>query len=177
MNDNILRLNRRSYAAWLGIALVICSQAVFANHHERKTIDVSDDVAAIEKLYADWRVAVEASDIPGYVASLHPDIHMFPPGAPRIVGANNYAKFLIPVFAVATYKIDVVQLPLVTVKGDIAVVEYHYTINLKRKDEGVGVSEQGAMTASSTTARYFDVLTKEHGKWQIWRHTWQTYEL
>lgn len=132
-----------------------------------------DDVGAIEALYAEWRAAVQSSDIAGYVANLDPEVRLLPPGAPAINGAANYGEFLKPVFATANYKIDVDRAPEVEVLGDVAVVEYEYTIHLQRIDPHVEVAE-GALTADSNSARYFDVLRKnKDGEWRVWRHSWQ----
>lgn len=135
------------------------------------------DEAEIDALYADYRVAVENADISAYVGALHPAVRLLPPGADAIVGANRYAGFLRPVFEAATYRIDVVTMPVIEVFGDVAVAEYEYVIHLDLKDPEVGVAEPGALTASRTRSRYFDVLRKrEDGKWGIWRHTWTTLE-
>ena len=131
--------------------------------------------AAIDKLYADYRVAVENSDIKGYVDALHPQVRLLPPGAGAIVGAENYAGFLEPVFATADYRIEVVSMPAIEVMGDVATAEYTYIIHLDLKNPDVGVTEPGALTASRTRSRYFDVLKKRSdGQWAIWRHTWST---
>jgi hypothetical protein len=62
----------------------------------------------------------------------------------------------------------------VEILDDIAVVEYEYVIHLELKNPAQGVTEAGALTASRTEARYFDVLRKnESGEFRIWRHTWQ----
>ena len=136
----------------------------------------AQDIKSIEKLYADWRVAVEQADIPAYVASLATDVRLLPPGAEPIIGSAGYGKFLEPVFASATYKIEVNQYPLIEVAGDFAVVEYIYTIHLSLKDPDSAINEPGALTASRTRARYFDVLRKQDdGQWRIWRHTWQQF--
>ena len=63
-------------------------------------------VSRINKLYDDWYVAVETSDIQGYVDSLDDNIVLIPPGGPVITGRENYRTFLGPVFDVATYEID-----------------------------------------------------------------------
>jgi ketosteroid isomerase-like protein len=132
------------------------------------------DVQKIEALYADYRKAVESSDIAGYRRVLHPEVRLLPPGAPAIDTAERYGQFLEPVFAAATYRIDVDRAPDVVVLGDVAVAEYDYTIHLSRKDPEVGVSEPGALTAAVTSSRYFDVLRKtDAGEWRIWRHSWQ----
>lgn len=151
---------------------VICSISAYAH----ATADTSAaDKAEIDTLYADYRVAVENADIAAYVNALHPEVRLLPPGADAIVGAANYAGFLTPVFATADYRIDVVKMPVIEVMGDVATAEYEYIIHLDLKNPDVGVSEPGALTASRTKSRYFDVLLKrEDGKWAIWRHTWST---
>jgi ketosteroid isomerase-like protein len=135
--------------------------------------DADDDVAQIEELYASWRDAVAAADIPSYLKGLHPDIRLMPPGAEVIAGADYYAQFLVPVFASADYRIEVISPPAVEVAGDFAVAEYTYVIHLNLKNPDQGVTEPGALTASQTSARYFDVLRKTDGGWRVWRHTWQ----
>ena len=131
-------------------------------------------VQEIEALYAKWRTAVESSDIAGYVGVLDPEVRLLPPGGPAIDGAANYGDFLKPVFAAATYDITVDVTPEILVWGDTAIVQYDYTIDLNRKDPDVGVDEPGALTASRTSARYFDVVRKRaDGTWRVWRHSWQ----
>lgn len=133
-----------------------------------------DAVGAIDGVYARWREAVEAADIPGYVSVLHPEVRMLPPGAPPVVGSGSYAAFLEPVFAAADYRIEVRQMPVVEVLGEWAVAEYEYVIHLALKDAQSGITEPGALTDSRTHARYFDVLRKtDAGTWGVWRHTWQ----
>lgn len=130
--------------------------------------------AEIQALYASWREAVAASDIPAYVAVLDPEVRLLPPGAAPIIGAARYAKFLEPVFAGANYRIEVTQPQQIQVLGDIAVAEYEYIVHLKLKDESAGIAEPGALTAERSKARYFDVLRKRaDGKWGVWRHLWQ----
>ncbi len=150
----------------LGLLLFFAGSAVADGHG-------NSDVKAIEQLYADWREAVETSDIPRYLEAIHPDVRLLPPGAPAIVGRDAYGEFLKPVFAMATYKIDVDAAPAVEVMGELAVAEYTYTIHLDRKDDSV-TADGGALTASRSTSRYFDVLRKDpDGKWHVWRHGWQ----
>jgi len=98
---------------------------------------------------------------------------MFLPGADIVAGSGSYAAFLEPVFAGATYKIDVLQMPQTTVLGDLAVTEYIYVVNLQLKNDQEGIAEPGALTANRSVVRYFDVLRRrEDGRWGIWRHTW-----
>ena len=134
-----------------------------------------DDEEAIAALYQSWRTAVQASDIQGYLDVLRSDVRLLPPGADAIDGRDNYGRFLVPVFDSATYRIEVHRYPVVEVQGNVAIAEYDYTIHLNLKDPDVGVDEPGALTASKTTARYFDVLVKESGQWLVWRHSWQEY--
>ncbi|MFK7912324.1 MAG: nuclear transport factor 2 family protein [Pseudomonadales bacterium] len=138
------------------------------------SVDTAAEVARIDDTYALWRTAVETADIPSYVSVLHPDVRMFPPGAPVVAGSGSYASFLGPVFATATYRIEVTKMPAIEVFGDLAMVEYEYIIHLTLKDAETGVSEPGALTANRTRSQYFDVLRKnDAGKWGVWRHTWR----
>lgn len=133
-----------------------------------------DDIAAINQVYADWRRAVLRADIPGYVAVLAEDVRLMPPDADAIVGKGRYAAFLEPVFAAASYRIEVVLSPQVEVVGDLAVAEYEYVIHLAMRD-GAEISEPGAITAARSHNRYFDVLRRNQtGDWLVWRHTWRT---
>ena len=138
-----------------------------------KSSGSTDDVKAIEALYAGWRHAVEHSNIDGYLAILHQDIRLLPPGAAAVQGRDNYGKFLAPVFDTASYDIEIERLQDIEVVGDTAIAEYDYTIHLNLKNPEVGVTEPGALTESSTSARYFDVLLRTDEGWKVWRHSWQ----
>jgi ketosteroid isomerase-like protein len=132
------------------------------------------DVAEIEALYVTWREAVSAGDIPKYISVVDPEVRMIPPGADVVEGAVKYEKFLQPVFQSATYKIQVDRYARIEVLGEYAVAEYDYTIYLTLKDPDQQVTEPGALTASVSSTRYFDVLRKNpEGLWKVWRHTWQ----
>lgn len=136
--------------------------------------DSDKDKDSIESLYADWRTAVETADIPGYVSVLASDVKLMPPDSEAILGKDGYGDFLVPVFAAATYKIDVIGDFEIEVLGDIAVAEYEYVIHLNMK-EGAELNEPGAITAARSHNRYFDVLRKDReGEWRIWRHLWRT---
>ena len=175
MRSHVLSLAPGNRAILI-LFLILLTPAVKANEQATALESVNAQATKdIEQLYANWRVAVESSDIPGYVASLHEHVRMLPPGAPPVQDASSYAAFLEPVFAAATYQIEVDAYPEITVVGDIAVAEYIYTIVLTLKDPGEGVTEPGAMTANRTTARYSDVLRKTEDGWRVWRHTWHNY--
>ena len=132
------------------------------------------DVAEIEALYATWRDAVRGSDINGYLGILHPEIRLLPPGAPAINGLGAYEAFLGPVFANATYEIEIERIQEIDVVGDMATAEYDYTIVLTLKNPDVGIDQPGALTNTRTSARYFDVLRRtDAGEWRVWRHSWQ----
>ncbi len=152
------------------VLLILLAAPVWADGHG----SAGKALADIEALYAKWRTAVESSDIAGYVGVLDPEVRLLPPGGPAIDGADRYGEFLKPVFATATYDITVDVAPEILVWGDTAIVQYDYTIDLNRKDPNVGVDEPGALTASRTSARYFDVVRKRpDGQWRVWRHSWQ----
>jgi len=137
---------------------------------------MANDEDAIRQLYADWRAAVEQADIPGYVSVLAQDVKLMPPDADAIVGKDGYGDFLVPVFAAATYRIEVIGDFDIEVMDDIAVAEYEYVIHLAMK-EGAEITEPGAITAARSQNRYFDVLRKDRsGEWCVWRHLWRTIE-
>lgn len=142
---------------------VLISNSVFAG-----------DEDAIRQLYADWRTAVEHADIPGYVSVLAQDVKLMPPDADAIVGKDGYGDFLVPVFSAATYRIEVIGDFDIEVMGDLAVAEYEYVIHLSMK-EGAEITEPGAITATRSQNRYFDVLKRDRaGEWRVWRHLWRT---
>lgn len=150
------------------LLLLVLGSPSFADSSENA------DVAAIEALYVTWREAVSTGDIPGYISVVDPEVRMIPPGADVLEGAGTYEKFLQPVFATATYKIQVDRYARIDVVGDYALAEYDYTIYLTLKDRDKQITEPGALTASVSATRYFDVLRKNpEGRWKVWRHTWQ----
>lgn len=161
----------------LPLMIVVCALGACASAgpNAAAPANTATDVQRIDAAYARWRRAVENGDIPGYVSVLHPEVRMYPPGAPVVSGAEHYAAFLGPVFESATYRIEVVHMPAIEVMGDLAMVEYEYIIHLSLKDPDTGVSEPGALTANRTRAQYFDVLRKTAaGDWGVWRHTWRS---
>ena len=157
----------------LGLLVIGLSSGAAAVEPGAEAAAHADEVARIEALFSSWRAAVEASDIPGYLAVLDPEVRMLPPGGPHVDGIDAYGTFLGPVFATARYEIRIDRPAEIHVSGDVAVAQYEYTIDLIRLDSGVEVAE-GALTAASTSARYFDVLRKNPaGEWRVWRHSWQ----
>ena len=134
----------------------------------------SEAESEILGVYEAWRTAVEAGNIEGYVAVLHPDIALRPPGVPGLNGRDNYAEFLGPVFATATYEITIDNPPAVAVLGDTAVVEYDYTILRHPTPGATDTLAPGALVAVKTSAHYIDVVAKDGaGKWKVRLHSWQ----
>ena len=78
------------------------------------------DTREIEALYAEWKIAVEESNIDAYLSNLHDEIRLRPPAGNPINGIENYRRFLGPVFASATYLIEVDRMPIINIFGDIA---------------------------------------------------------
>ena len=150
-------------------ALVLSSTTTRAHEHDGRH-------ASIEQLYASWRDAVETGSIENYVNVLHEDISLRPPGVAGIDGRSNYAKFLIPVFATATYEIQIDTPPKVSVLGKTAIVEYDYTITRTVTDESAGELAPGAIQAATTSAHYIDVVTQDSkGNWRVRLHSWSDY--
>ena len=73
---------------FLMLSIFIPSE-ILGMHHEREL-----DKMKINNLYDDWYIAVETSDIQGYVDSLDENIVLIPPGGPVITGKENYRTFL-----------------------------------------------------------------------------------
>jgi ketosteroid isomerase-like protein len=134
----------------------------------------SEAESEIRGVYEAWRTAVEAGSIAGYVAVLHPDIALRPPGVPGLNGRDNYAEFLGPVFATATYEITIDNPPAVVVLGDTAVVEYDYTILRHPTSGATDTLAPGALVAVKTSAHYIDIVAKDSaGEWKVRLHSWQ----
>jgi len=150
-------------------ALVLSSTTTRAHEHDGRH-------ASIEQLYASWRDAVETGSIENYVNVLHEDISLRPPGVAGIDGRSNYAAFLIPVFATASYEIQIDTPPKISVLGKTAIVEYDYTITRNVTDESAGELAPGAIQAATTSAHYIDVVTQDSkGNWRVRLHSWSDY--
>ena len=115
------------------IATLLLAFGTFAHADE-------SDEQAIGALYESWRAAVQGSSIAGYLDVLHEDVRLLPPGSDAVQGRAQYGEFLKPVFASATYKIEVHRYPQIEVRGDTAIAEYDYTIHLTLLDDAVGTA-------------------------------------
>ena len=132
------------------------------------------DTSEILGLYQGWRDAVENANIDGYVAVLHADISLRPPGAQGLDGRDNYSAFLVPVFDSASYKIQIDNAPSVTFLGDAAIVEYDYTIFRRADVESTADLPPGAIAIAKTSAHYMEVGTRDSsGAWKVRLHSWQ----
>jgi ketosteroid isomerase-like protein len=88
-------------------ALLSLSGAMAASQNKTNTTEILG-------LYQSWRDAVESANIDGYIAVLHADISLRPPGAQGLDGRDNYSAFLDPVFDSASYEIQIDNAPSVT---------------------------------------------------------------
>ena len=132
------------------------------------------DTSEILGLYQGWRDAVENANIDGYVAVLHADISLRPPGAQGLDGRDNYSAFLVPVFDSASYKIQIDSAQSVTFLGDAAIVEYDYTIYRRAHVDSTVDLPPGAIAIAKTSAHYIDVVARDSsGKWKVRLHSWQ----
>tara|TARA_B100000214_G_scaffold360076_1_gene322139 strand:+ start:975 stop:1484 length:510 start_codon:yes stop_codon:yes gene_type:complete len=153
---------------FLMLSIFIPSE-ILGMHHEREL-----DKMKINNLYDDWYIAVETSDIQGYVDSLDENIVLIPPGGPVITGKENYRTFLGPVFDVASYEIDQKTPKNIKFYGDIATVEYNYVVYITFIGDAKSVPSEGALQDTVSDSIYFDVLKRqEDGSWKCLVHTWQ----
>jgi ketosteroid isomerase-like protein len=172
MPERGAHLKELTMTARLTVALTIVLGALTITSTSSYGSD-SADQAAVRQLYATWRTAVAEADIPTYVSLLDADVKLMPPGAADIHGASTYEGFLQPVFEAATYRIETVAPHDIEVVGDFAFARYDYIVHLSLKNPDQGVTEPGALTASRSAIKYFDVLRRQQdGGWGVWRHTW-----
>ncbi len=132
------------------------------------------DKDAITQLYSLWQTAVENGDREGYVNVLDEQVTMIAPGAADIVGRDAYAKFLIPVFQHAEYRIETLGEIQIDLLGDYALVRYDYIVHVSMA-EGVGkiTDNQAALDQLVNKAKYLDVLKRQDtGEWKVYRHMW-----
>jgi ketosteroid isomerase-like protein len=157
----------------LNITRILTHTFLFATLALPAFAHADSDTAAITALFTNWRDAVERGDKEAYLAGLHEDISLRPPGVAGLDGRDNYRAFLGPVFETAEYKIAVDSAPSVVLMGDSAIVEYDYTITLSVKAGSEDALPEGALTASSTTSHYIDVVQKDaSGAWKVRLHSW-----
>ena len=161
------------------LATLICLLVGSCNEHsddfsKSKTYNTSKDESDILKLYENWATAVENGDRQQYVNLLDESVVLIAPGAPDIVGRENYAKFLSPVFENATYKIEPQGKFDIELLGDFALVRYDYIVNIVIKD-GVDTitNSDAALTQLTNNSKYLDVLKRQNsGEWKVFRHMW-----
>ncbi len=138
-------------------------------HHEREL-----DKLKIFELYEDLDIAVEASDIDGYINSLDENVILIPPGGPTITGSDNYRNFLGPVFEVATYKLEQKTPRDIKFYGDFATVEYNIVVYITFLGNEKSVPSEGALQDTVSDSIYFDLLKRqEDGSWKCLVHTWR----
>ena len=148
---------------------VFIPSEIFGMHHEQEL-----DKMKINNLYDDWYIAVETSNIQGYVDSLDENIVLIPPGGAVITGRENYRAFLGPVFDVATYEIDQKTTKNIKFYGDIATVEYNYVVYITFLGDAKSVPSDGALQDTDSDSMYIDVLKRqEDGSWKCLVHTWR----
>ena len=159
----------KKYSFLFLMLLIFIPYEILGMHHEREL-----DKMKINNLYDDWYIAVETSDIQGYVDSLDENIVLIPPGGPVITGKENYRTFLGPVFDVASYEIDQKTPKNIKFFGDIATVEYNYIVYITFTGDAKSVPSEGALQDTVSDSIYFDVLKRqEDGSWKCLVHTWQ----
>ena len=108
--------------------------------HEREL-----DKMKIFELYENWDIAVEASDIDGYVNSLDENVILIPPDGPTITGRDSYRNFLGPVFEVATYKLEQKTPRDIKFYGDFATVEYNIVVYINFLGNEKSVPSEGTI--------------------------------
>ena len=164
-NFNVIK----KYSFLFLMLLIFIPYEILGMHHEREL-----DKMKINNLYDDWYIAVETSDIQGYVDSLDENIVLIPPGGAVITGKENYRTFLGPVFDVASYEIDQKTPKNIKFYGDIATVEYNYVVYISFIGDAKSVPSEGALQDTVSDSIYFDVLKRqEDGSWKCLVHTWQ----
>ena len=132
------------------------------------------DKDAITELYSRWKTAVEDGDRASYVNVLDEQVTMIAPGAADIVGRDAYAKFLIPVFQHAEYRVESLGEIQIDLLGDYALARYDYIVHVSMA-EGVGkiTDNQAALDQLVNKAKYLDVLKRQDtGEWKVYRHMW-----
>ena len=154
---------KRLTAGLLALSTLTVAQIIYADSDH-------DEILA---LYEGWISAVEDSDIDGYVNGLHPDVSLRPPGVSGLDGREKYRVFLNPVFKTARYEITVDVPHSITMIGDVAVVEYDYTVKRIVDTSAAADLPQGALEGESTSSHYIDVVAKDdNGAWKIRLHSW-----
>ena len=136
--------------------------------------DLQADKDAITELYSRWKTAVEDGDRASYVNVLDEQVTMIPPGATDIAGRDAYAKFLIPVFQHAEYRVESLGEIQIDLLGDYALARYDYIIYVSMA-EGVGkiTDNDAALDQLVNKVKYLDVLKRQDsGEWKVYKHMW-----
>ena len=110
-NFNVIK----KYSFLFLMLLIFIPYEILGMHHEREL-----DKMKINNLYDDWYIAVETSDIQGYVDSLDENIVLILQGGTDIIGKENYRTVLGPVLYVAAYELDHKTPKKIKFYGDIA---------------------------------------------------------
>lgn len=153
--------------------LVACDNTPAASDSQLAQQEITDQ-AAVAQLYATWLSAVEEGDRQQYVDLLDENITMVPPGAADIVGREAYAKFLIPVFDNAEYKIESLGDIDIQIEGDIALARYDYIVYVSMKAGVANITDSAAaLDQMVNKSKYLDVLKRQaDGGWKVLRHMW-----
>jgi ketosteroid isomerase-like protein len=153
--------------------LVACDNTPAVSDSQLAQQEITDQ-AAVAQLYATWLSAVEEGDRQQYVDLLDKNITMVPPGAADIVGREAYAKFLIPVFDNAEYKIEALGDIDIQIEGDIALARYDYIIYVSMKAGVANITDSAAaLDQMVNKSKYLDVLKRQaDGGWKVLRHMW-----
>ena len=155
------------------LTLVSCKQET-SGHTKITAHNELEDLSAIRGLYSEWSKAVESGNRQKYVDLLDENIVLIAPGASDIVGKENYANFLAPVFDNATYKIEPLGGHDIELLGDYALVRYDYIIRVTIKQGVTAIKgSEAALTEMKNNSKYLDVLKRqETGEWKVFRHMW-----
>jgi ketosteroid isomerase-like protein len=153
--------------------LAACDNTPAASDSQLAQQEITDK-AAVAQLYATWLSAVEEGDRQQYVDLLDENITMVPPGAADIVGREAYAKFLIPVFDNAEYKIESLGDIDIQIEGDIALARYDYIVYVSMKAGVANITDSAAaLDQMVNKSKYLDVLKRQaDGGWKVLSHMW-----
>lgn len=119
----------------------------------------SNDEQAIRDLYAEWRRATLAEDLPAVLKLIADDAVFYVPGQSPIRGKKEFETM----FDATRGRFQVEALSEfeeIAVHGDWAHVASRLAVNMKSKDSGAVQSRAG---------HTLTILRKDHGKWVVAR--------